>query len=82
MNEHNLKDVWKFLNHATKQYTWHLNSKPTIFCRLDYFLTSEFIDNVITDCKIKSGYKSDDSIVMLNINCNPSKRGPGYFKFK
>ena len=32
-------------------------------------------------CKIKPGYKSGHSIVLLDINCNTPTKGPGYFKF-
>ena len=59
----NLIDIWTFFNLTLKRFTWHSNTKPTIFSRLDYFLTSEYPKNIVTSCKIKLGYKSDHSNV-------------------
>ena len=63
-----------------RHYTWHSNTKPTIFCRLDYFLISSNLVNVITNCKITTGYRSDHSLVYFNLNTDSQTRGPGYFK--
>ena len=75
-----LNDIYRILNPSTKQYTWHSNHKPPIFCRLDYFLISSNIVNSISVYKITTGIRSDHSIVYLNINVDNQPRGPGYFK--
>ena len=80
INSYNLTDVWRSLHQDKKQYTWHSNSKPPIFCRLDFFLISSHLINCTTKCNINTGYKSDHSIVILSINFNKINRGPGYFK--
>ena len=63
-----------------KQYTWHSSHKPPILCRLDYFLISKSITNIVISCEHKISYKSDHSIVPLSIDSNIYNRGPGYFK--
>ena len=63
-----------------KQFTWHLHRKPPVFCRLDYFLISDNLLNSITSSKHNSGFKSDHSLVSVNIDILNITRGPGYFK--
>ena len=77
---HNLVDVWRILNPTKLKYTWHSNTKPPIFCRLDYFIVSDDLLNKCIKCKIKPGYKSDHSIVILTIDFIQQPKGPGYFK--
>ena len=76
----NLIDIWRENNPNLLQYTWHSNTKPVIFSRLDYFLISEYLKNTIPKCKIKPGYKSDHSAVILTFNTLEQNKGPGYFK--
>ena len=45
INEYELNDILRVFNNDTEQFTWHLNHKPLIFCRVDYFLTSSNIKN-------------------------------------
>ena len=62
------------------QFTWHSNTKPVIFSRLDYFLISNNLVNYIKSTKINAGYKSDHSIVNVKFDFVKVKKGPGYFK--
>lgn len=65
-----ITDVWR-LKHPDKQmYTWHSNTKPPIFCRLDYFFISPNLLNFVTDSIIRPGFKSDRSIVVLKLVLN------------
>ena len=82
MENNDLCDIWRIKNHDIKQYTWHSNTNPPIFCRLDYFLISSHILNLVKNCNIKPGYKSDHSIVTFDLDFFPSttERGPGFFK--
>ena len=80
IENNDIHDIYRILNPNAKQYTWHSNHKPPIFCRLDYFLVSSNILNSITTCKITTGIRSDHSLVYFNINVENQPRGPGYFK--
>ena len=80
LENNDINDIWRLLNPNLKHYTWHSNTKPTIFCRLDYFLVSSNLVNIITNCKITTGFRSDHSLVYFNLNIDNQTRGPGYFK--
>ena len=80
IENNDINDIYRILNPSTKQYTWHSNHRPPIFCRLDYFLVSSNIVNSISVCKITTGIRSDHSIVYFKINVDNQPRGPGYFK--
>ena len=77
IENNDIHDIYRILNPNAKQYTWHSNHKPPIFCRLDYFLVSSNILNAITTCKITTGIRSDHSLVYFNINVENQPRGPG-----
>ena len=80
VNTSNLVDIWRILNPEKLKFTWHSNTKPIIFCRLDYFLISENLVNAIKSAKIKAGYKSDHSIIDICFDFIKIEKGPGYFK--
>ena len=80
MESFNLIDIWREMHPNTKEYTWHSSHKPPIFSRLDCFLISENLKNLIVTCKHNISYKSDHSPVCLNIDVINLTRGPGYFK--
>ena len=65
---HDLVDTWRLQHPDKLQFTWHSNTKPSIYSRLDYFLISDNLLNYISKFKIKPGYKSDHSIVELNFD--------------
>ena len=75
-----VNDIWRVLNPNTRHYTWHSNTKPTIFCRLDYFLVSSNLVNIIRNCKITTGFRSDHSLVYFDLIIDKQPRGSGYFK--
>ena len=62
------------------QYTWH-RKNPVRCARLDYFLISESLTDLVDKCYIKPGYRSDHSIVVLTIKICKFKRGRGTWKF-
>ena len=80
IDEYELVDIWRSKHPCMKQYTWHSSHKPPIFCRLDNFLVSDNIINSVSSCEHKVSYKSDHSLVVLNLDLSDIKRGPGYFK--
>ena len=77
---HDLVDIYRNFNPNAKEYTWHSNSDPPIFCRLDYFLLASSLVSNAKKCTINPGFKSDHSIVLLSILFDTLTRGPGYFK--
>ena len=80
MNDMNLVDYFRVLNPDKKIYTWH-KKNPTKHGRLDFFLTSENLSNIIENIEIKPGYRSDHSAVVLELKFNEFKRGKGLWKF-
>ena len=80
IKDQNLIDIWRQHHPTKRQYTWHSNTKPTIFCRLDYFLISNDLVNCITSTQIKNGFKTDHSIVNITIDLFKKPKGVGYFK--
>jgi hypothetical protein len=66
-------------NTETKMYTWH-NSRNQ-HSRLDYFLVSSDIIQQIDSSVIKPGYRSDHSIVELNLKLSNHPKGRGIWKF-
>lgn len=49
--------------------------------RLDIFLISNSLSNLVENCSIKPGYRSDHSIVLLELKFNPFTKGRGLWKF-
>lgn len=80
IDDHNLVDIWRKKHPNLKQYTWHSSHKPPIFSRLDYFLISDNLIHSALSSEQKVSYKSDHSIVLINIDTTNLTRGPGYFK--
>jgi len=81
MEEENLYEIWRVKHPSAKTFTWRSNTKPFIFCRLDFFITSAKVLNDCTECEIGPGLNSDHSYVRLNIANNNVKRGRGFWKF-
>jgi exonuclease III len=77
-------DVWRLHNPTLKRFTWRrrrLNA-PSQQSRIDYCLLSSTLVDKTTECEILIGFRSDHSLVTLNIgNADPPPRGRGYWKF-
>ena len=80
INTNNLIDVWRIQHPDTYKYTWHSNTRPVIFSRLDYFLITDNLANFIKKSEIKSGYNTDHSIITLDIDFIKIDKGRGVFK--
>ena len=74
-----LVDIWRSFNPELKRYTWRRN-KPTIKCRLDYFLTSFSVMNMSENATITPGFRTDHSLISLKLQLHDQKRGPGFWK--
>ena len=55
--------------------------KPRRHRRLDYFLISDTLLDLVNKCPIKSGYRSDHSILELVLTFCKFQRGRGLWKF-
>ena len=80
INTNNLIDVWRVQHPNAQKFTWHSNTKPVIYSRLDYFLITDNIINSINKSEIKVGYNTDHSIITLNMDFIKIDKGPGFFK--
>ena len=55
-NELELVDIWRIKNPQTKSYTWS-QSAPQIFCRLDYWLISNNLQDFVESTDITPAIK-------------------------
>ena len=80
LETYNLTDVFRYMHPDTKRYTWR-RKNPIKQARLDYFIVSGCFTDIVTSCKINPGYRSDHSILELNVKINSFRRGKGLWKF-
>ncbi|KAJ8018968.1 LINE-1 retrotransposable element ORF2 protein [Holothuria leucospilota] len=78
--ESHLVAPWRTLYPQTHQFTWRCRT-PFRQARLDFLLVSENLLNFITDSNILPGYRTDHSIVVLDISIYNIKYGKGCWKF-
>ena len=80
-DEYNLLDCWRTLNPDVRRYTWR-QSNPVRQSRIDYWLITSPLLNMIDLCDIQPSYKSDHSLITLDLRIGPNaERGPGIWKF-
>ena len=72
-----LIDAWRVLNPEISRFTWR-QKKPEVHCRLDFFLVNQitFCNTVSAD--ISPGYKTDHSMITLQISLHSNNRGRGF----
>lgn len=76
-----LEDIWRLRNPKSSRFTYR-QKNPLVQSRLDYFLTSNCVQNKVINTDIIPSVRSDHSIISINIYCDKQeKRGPGYWKF-
>ena len=71
-----LTDEWRALNPESFKFTWWTNH-PSKKARLDYFLISQSILSLASDCHIRPRYRSDHAPVVLKLHINNHTPGPG-----
>ena len=79
-NDLNLVDPWRIYNEQSRVYTWHRRN-PVKMARLDFFLMSEELLTMIESVYIRNGYRTDHSIVHLEIKISDTRKGGGFWKF-
>ena len=74
-----LIDVWRIQNPEQRRFTWR-QKNPEIQCRLDFFLVSQCTSCNSINTDIIPGYKTDHSLVTLQISTHNNMRGRGFWK--
>ena len=77
--ELDLTDIWRDLNPDAHRFTWRRRN-PDIQCCLDFFLISSGLSTICVRSDILPGYKTDHSLVTLEIDNKTNPRGPGFWK--
>ena len=80
INRLNLADAYQYFHPISKCFTWRRRN-PLKQSRLDYFLISSPLTDLISNIEIRAGYKSDHSILYMSILINKFERGKGVWKF-
>ena len=61
-----LVDIWRIKNPDTKSFTWSKKS-PRIFCRLDYYLISNNLFDMVRLTEIIPAVRKDHDAILLEI---------------
>ena len=76
-----LKDIWRILNPAIERYTFR-QKNPLVQTRLDYFLISNNMQDLIVKTDIIHSIRSDHSAISMHIkHIQEEARGSGHWKF-
>ena len=73
------KNAWRLLNPDISRFTWR-QKQPEVHCRLDFFLVSQSFMGNVASADILSGFKTDHSLITLNISLHSNPRGRGFWK--
>ena len=79
INNLDLTDSFRHLNNNVKRFSWR-KKIPLKQGRLDYFLTSHTMIDMIDSCDIKPSYRSDHSIIEINLAISNFVIGRGTWK--
>ena len=66
-NIFNVHDVWRIKHPSQKSFTWSQKS-PFIFCRLDYWLISDSLYDMVGNVDIVPAIKTDHSAIILQLH--------------
>ena len=80
MSNNNMTDAYRFFNPNKTRFTWR-RKRPLKQARLDYFLISNTFCDLVSGSDILPGYRSDHSLIKLNIQINKFKKGKSTWKF-
>ena len=83
MDNLDLVDIWRIRNPESLKFTWRNRTRAGVVqSRLDYFLVSSCIANMINRIDIVPGIRSDHSMLYLYLETDKSeRRGKGFWKF-
>ena len=80
MQNFNLVDIWRELHPDKKTYTWQKYNENK-YSRLDFFLISSSLLPFVQSAEIVSGFCSDHSGIILEVDFSKFQRGRGFWKF-
>ena len=80
INDNNLIDIYRELNGNTRKYTWN-RTNTTQQGRLDFFLITYNLFDFVKNCDIGISYRSDHSIIILQLCFSSVQHGKGLWKF-
>ena len=81
MTENDLCDIFRMRNPQERRFTWR-NKNPFKQRRLDFFLISDSLQELVVDSKIIPSVQSDHSAIVLKVSpTNEGERGRSYWKF-
>ena len=80
MYKYELIDVWREVYPEKRGYTWQ-KFNTVQQGHLDYFLISEELMLDVNDVKVNPSYRSDHSLVCLELKTEGRKYGKQYWKF-
>ena len=75
-----LADIFRVTFPNSRRYTWR-RKNPLKQARLDYFLISNSMRDIITKCSINPSYRSDHSIIEIQFAFHNFQKGRGIWKF-
>ena len=75
-----LVDPWRELYPDRFGFTWHRSKPYKLHERLDWFFVSEELLQNIDRLDVRPGFRSDHSLVILDIAFQKFVRGPGFWK--
>ena len=73
-------DVWRVQNPESQRFTWRQIRNWEINCRLDFFLVNKNILCNAINTDIVPGYKTDHSMISLQISLHHNPWGRGFWK--
>ena len=69
-------------NPESRRYTWRaVRNGQLKQTRLDYFLVPSDVTNFVHSIETLAGYRTDHSIVIINLAFSEQQRGKGFWKF-
>ena len=75
-----LIDIWRVKNPGVKSFTWSQKS-PRIFCRLDYWLISNNLQDLVISTDICPAIKTDHADIIIEVGSKDNQvKGPGLWK--
>ena len=76
-----LVDTWRSENNHLKKFTWVSGKRPVKMARLDFFLVTPDIHARISRYLNNFGYRSDHSLIGIELSIENIERGKGFWKF-
>lgn len=78
--ELDLIDVWRATHPDSTRFTWRNTSPNLKQSRLDFCLISQDLYSQTSSALISAGYKTDHSLIQININPSNIKHGKSFWK--